>query len=81
MCITFLYDDRFVVGGILYSPTWRSRVQLPHSTNISVHERDLRIHEELHGLVVRVIVKAKQHSQRPVIGWVTKIYYFELLRA
>jgi hypothetical protein len=25
--------------------------------------------------------KAKQRSQRPVIGWVTKIYYLELLRA
>jgi hypothetical protein len=24
--------------------------------------------------------EAKQHSQRPVIGWVTKIYYLELLR-
>jgi hypothetical protein len=26
------------------------------------------------------IVEAKQRSQRPIIGWVTKINYFELLR-
>jgi hypothetical protein len=29
----------------------------------------------------RTIVEAKQRSQRSVIGWVTKIYYLELLRA
>jgi hypothetical protein len=29
----------------------------------------------------RAIAEAKQHSQRSVIGWVTKIYYLELLRA
>jgi hypothetical protein len=29
----------------------------------------------------RAIAEAKQRSQRPVIGWVTKIYYLELLRA
>jgi hypothetical protein len=28
-----------------------------------------------------VIVEAKQRSQWSVIGWVTKIYYLELLRA
>jgi hypothetical protein len=27
------------------------------------------------------IAEAKHRSQWPVIGWVTKIYYFELLRA
>jgi hypothetical protein len=31
--------------------------------------------------VRRAIAEAKQHSQRPVIGWVTKIYNLELLRA
>jgi hypothetical protein len=30
---------------------------------------------------VRAIAKAKKRSQRSVIGWVTKIYYLELLRA
>jgi hypothetical protein len=29
----------------------------------------------------RAIAEAKQRSQRSVIGWVTKIYYLELLRA
>jgi hypothetical protein len=29
----------------------------------------------------RAIAKAKQSLQRLVIGWVTKIYYLELLRA
>jgi hypothetical protein len=29
----------------------------------------------------RAIVEAKQRSQKSVIGWVTKIYYLELLRA
>jgi hypothetical protein len=29
----------------------------------------------------RVIVKAKKRSRWPVIGWVTKIYFLELLRA
>jgi hypothetical protein len=29
----------------------------------------------------RAIVEAKQRSQGPVRGWVTKIYYLELLRA
>jgi hypothetical protein len=29
----------------------------------------------------RMIAEAKDHSQRPVIGWVTKINYLELLRA
>jgi hypothetical protein len=29
----------------------------------------------------RAIVEVKQRSQRPVIGWLTKIYYFELLCA
>jgi hypothetical protein len=29
----------------------------------------------------RAIAEPKQCSQRPVIGWVTKIYYLELLRA
>jgi hypothetical protein len=29
----------------------------------------------------RAIAKAKQRSQRLVIGWVTKIYYLELFRA
>jgi hypothetical protein len=29
----------------------------------------------------RVIAEAKHRSQWPVIGWVTKIYYLELLRA
>jgi hypothetical protein len=29
----------------------------------------------------RVIAEAKQRSQRPAIGWVTKIYYLELLCA
>jgi hypothetical protein len=29
----------------------------------------------------RTIVEAKQRSQWSVIGWVTKIYYLELLRA
>jgi hypothetical protein len=29
----------------------------------------------------RAIAEAKQRSSRPVIGWVTKIYYLELLRA
>jgi hypothetical protein len=28
-----------------------------------------------------VSLEAKQRSQRPGIGWVTKIYYLELLRA
>jgi hypothetical protein len=40
--------------------------------------------EELDGYAVRAlraIAEAKQRSQRPVIGWVTKIYYLELLRA
>jgi hypothetical protein len=27
------------------------------------------------------IAEAKQHSQWPVIGWVIKIYYIELVRA
>jgi hypothetical protein len=29
----------------------------------------------------RAMAEAKQHSQRSVMGWVTKIYYLELLRA
>jgi hypothetical protein len=29
----------------------------------------------------RSIAEAKQRCQRSVIGWVTKIYYLELLRA
>jgi hypothetical protein len=29
----------------------------------------------------RAIAEAKQRSQKSVIGWVTKIYYLELLRA
>jgi hypothetical protein len=29
----------------------------------------------------RVITEAKQRSQWAIIGWVTKIYYIELLRA
>jgi hypothetical protein len=29
----------------------------------------------------RAIAEAKHRSQWPVLGWVTKIYYFELLRA
>jgi hypothetical protein len=29
----------------------------------------------------RAIAEAKHRSQWPVIGWVTKIYYLELLRA
>jgi hypothetical protein len=29
----------------------------------------------------RAIVEAKHRSQWPVLGWVTKIYYLELLRA
>jgi hypothetical protein len=29
----------------------------------------------------RAIAEAKQHSQCSIIGWVTKIYYLELLRA
>jgi hypothetical protein len=29
----------------------------------------------------RAIAEAKHRSQRPVLGWVTKIYYLELLRA
>jgi hypothetical protein len=29
----------------------------------------------------RAIAEPKQRSQRSVIGWVTKIYYLELLRA
>jgi hypothetical protein len=40
--------------------------------------------EELDGPAVsarRVIAEAKQRSQRLDIGWVTKIYYVELLRA
>jgi hypothetical protein len=38
--------------------------------------------EELDGQCVwRAIAEAKQRSQRSVIGWVTKIYYLELLRA
>jgi uncharacterized membrane protein len=28
----------------------------------------------------RAIAEAKQHSQRSVIRWVTKIYYLEILR-
>jgi hypothetical protein len=36
----------------------------------------------LHGQCAwRVIAEAKQRSQWSVIGWVTKIYYLELLRA
>jgi hypothetical protein len=27
------------------------------------------------------IAEAKQRLQRPVLGWVTKVYYLELLRA
>jgi hypothetical protein len=30
---------------------------------------------------LRAIAEAKQRSQRPVIGWVNKIYNHELLRA
>jgi hypothetical protein len=30
---------------------------------------------------MRAIAEAKQPSQRSVIGWVTKIYYLEILRA
>jgi hypothetical protein len=29
----------------------------------------------------RAIAEAKQRSQRPVLGWVTKIFYLEVLRA
>jgi hypothetical protein len=29
----------------------------------------------------RAFIEAKHRSQWPVIGWVTKIYYFELFRA
>jgi hypothetical protein len=29
----------------------------------------------------RAIAEAKQRSQGPVVGWVPKIYYLELLRA
>jgi hypothetical protein len=29
----------------------------------------------------RAIAEAKHRSQWPVLGWVTKIYYLELLRA
>jgi hypothetical protein len=29
----------------------------------------------------RAIAEVKQHSQRSVNGWATKIYYLELLRA
>jgi hypothetical protein len=28
-----------------------------------------------------MIAEAKHRSQWPVLGWVTKIYYYELLRA
>jgi hypothetical protein len=31
--------------------------------------------------VRRAIAEAKHRSQRPVLGWVTKIYYLEFLRA
>jgi hypothetical protein len=37
--------------------------------------------EELYNPAVSAIVEATQHSQWSVIGWVTKIYYLELLRA
>jgi hypothetical protein len=40
-------------------------------------------HEELDGPAVsarHTIAEAKQLQQRSVIGWVTKIYYLELLR-
>jgi hypothetical protein len=37
--------------------------------------------EELDDPAVSAIAEPKQCSQRPVIGWVTKIYYLELLRA
>jgi hypothetical protein len=30
--------------------------------------------------VRRAIAEANQRSQRPIFGWVTKIYYLELLR-
>jgi hypothetical protein len=36
---------------------------------------------ELDCPAVSVIAEVKQRSQRPVIGWMTKIYYLELLRA
>jgi hypothetical protein len=37
--------------------------------------------EELDGRAVSAIAEAKHRSQWPVLGWVTKIYYLELLRA
>jgi hypothetical protein len=40
------------------------------------------IMDELDGPAVSALgVGAKQRSQRQVFGWVTKIYYLELLRA
>jgi hypothetical protein len=45
------------------------------------------VREELDGPAVSAlgvrsaIAESKQCSQRPVIGWMTKIYYLELLRA
>jgi hypothetical protein len=37
--------------------------------------------EDFDGPARRAITEAKQRSQRSAIGWVTKIYYLELLRA
>jgi hypothetical protein len=37
--------------------------------------------EELYDPAVSAIVEATQYPQWSVIGWVTKIYYLELLRA
>jgi hypothetical protein len=42
--------------------------------NIDIHLSDGSPKEQL-------FAEPKQCSQRPVIGWVTKIYYLELLRA
>jgi hypothetical protein len=48
-----------------------------------IFKKDCRIEiEKLDGQSAQhAIVKAKQRSQRPVIGWVTKIYYLALLCA
>jgi hypothetical protein len=42
--------------------------------------KSMASHEELDGPAVceRAIAEAKQRSQRPVIRWLTKIYYLEL---
>jgi hypothetical protein len=77
MYFVWTRHTRVVGGG--QSPHCLASVQLNESHHISIDNLGARWPRDQ--CAWRTIAEAKRRSQRSVIGWVTKVYYLELLRA